>query len=435
MTTAAATPASNFEVDDSFFDDLVDEPAIETTPEPAGDTTQDGGFPKGKIACVLRDDITDGQGNVLFSKHGGAYPAEKDADGRVFLTHEVGSVYLNDDQWNEAPELYPLDEDDGPQPGDDLDAQPADPSTAADTAAETAGATAIATTDTAAPAVTSSTTTAAEKPAASNIENYDQERARAAEHVATTALVHAKCVAATKYAKKQFDLAVERLQTIVERDPREMDDDEAADEEAIDDEAPTAEGDPVDDSAPADATTEASDDDTTDDASTDDSEAPAEKLPDGQVRVRLLINIVDEGPPVARSWPADTEVVVTVDRTGTYIPFDHEGCEPNDGTYLNWNEYEVLEDPPATAKPAANKPASEPADDADDPRLDTKLADTTIPKAIVAKLAEEAKIHTIRDLANWSNSGKQLIDIKGIGQGKVEKIDAAMAEFWKANPR
>lgn len=52
-----------------------------------------------------------------------------------------------------------------------------------------------------------------------------------------------------------------------------------------------------------------------------------------------------------------------------------------------------------------------------------------LPESLVNKLME-SDLGTIGALADYTASGKLLIDIKGIGQAKVEKIEAALEKFW-----
>lgn len=64
----------------------------------------------------------------------------------------------------------------------------------------------------------------------------------------------------------------------------------------------------------------------------------------------------------------------------------------------------------------------------------TELSDL----GITGKLAEslqEAGLSTLGAIADWSEAGKLLTDIAGIGPGKAEKIDEACAEYWRTNPR
>jgi hypothetical protein len=143
-------------------------------------------------------------------------------------------------------------------------------------------------------------------------------------------------------------------------------------------------------------------------------------LEEGEIRIKLLSEIT-EGEDV---WPAGAELVVRVDDDGaTLIPTPTKD-DPNDGVYLEAEEFEVLEIYRVPTPAKATSPAS------DDSRLDTPLADTPIPKSLVEKLNDHG-IRTVRELANFT-SANQLTDIKGVGQGKAEKIEVAMVEFWAA---
>jgi len=57
------------------------------------------------------------------------------------------------------------------------------------------------------------------------------------------------------------------------------------------------------------------------------------------------------------------------------------------------------------------------------------LHDLTMPGTTAQKLAE-AEIRTVGDLSAWTESGKLLTDIKGVGEKAAEKIEAALDEFW-----
>lgn len=54
-----------------------------------------------------------------------------------------------------------------------------------------------------------------------------------------------------------------------------------------------------------------------------------------------------------------------------------------------------------------------------------------LPPGIIKALAD-AGLDTVGKLADYTKSGQQLIDIKGIGEAKVEKIEKACEDFWKA---
>ena len=47
-------------------------------------------------------------------------------------------------------------------------------------------------------------------------------------------------------------------------------------------------------------------------------------------------------------------------------------------------------------------------------------------------LMDEAAIRTIGALADWSNAGKRLVDIPGIGEARATEIEEAMDLYWAA---
>lgn len=61
---------------------------------------------------------------------------------------------------------------------------------------------------------------------------------------------------------------------------------------------------------------------------------------------------------------------------------------------------------------------------------DEPIENLNIPETLVGKLMQ-AGIEDIGGLADWSSSGKRLIDIAGVGAAKATKIEEAMDEFWK----
>ena len=46
----------------------------------------------------------------------------------------------------------------------------------------------------------------------------------------------------------------------------------------------------------------------------------------------------------------------------------------------------------------------------------------------------EAGIFNLGDLADWTNSGNELTDVKGVGAKAAEKIEKALDDFWAAHP-
>lgn len=61
------------------------------------------------------------------------------------------------------------------------------------------------------------------------------------------------------------------------------------------------------------------------------------------------------------------------------------------------------------------------------------LTGTSIPSNILAILAESS-IATVGDVANLSNKGLALTDVRGIGPTKAARIDDALAQFWLDHP-
>lgn len=59
-----------------------------------------------------------------------------------------------------------------------------------------------------------------------------------------------------------------------------------------------------------------------------------------------------------------------------------------------------------------------------------------LPKSICEALREnpDRTLATLGDISDWSNSGKLLIDIPKIGEGKAEKIREACDAYWAKHP-
>jgi ribonuclease HII len=55
------------------------------------------------------------------------------------------------------------------------------------------------------------------------------------------------------------------------------------------------------------------------------------------------------------------------------------------------------------------------------------------PPAIAEKL-KKAKLETIGQMADFSNSGTPFTGIKGIGRETADKIEKRMVEYWEKNP-
>lgn len=79
----------------------------------------------------------------------------------------------------------------------------------------------------------------------------------------------------------------------------------------------------------------------------------------------------------------------------------------------------------------STEPTDESGDesDSDEAWRAVEIGVINVPESILNKLIE-AGIETVGQLADWSENGKKLTDIDGIGLAKVEKIEAAMDEFW-----
>lgn len=82
--------------------------------------------------------------------------------------------------------------------------------------------------------------------------------------------------------------------------------------------------------------------------------------------------------------------------------------------------------------PLFDKPAKEEAQEPDDDAWRTvELSTLDIPAAALKALAEnDPPVTTLGALADWSNAGNQLADVKGIGRAKAEKIENAVEIFW-----
>ena len=96
------------------------------------------------------------------------------------------------------------------------------------------------------------------------------------------------------------------------------------------------------------------------------------------------------------------------------------------------NEPTLFNRPPPRTDAAST--ASATPDDGDDWRS-VPLNSLGLPAGLLGKLAE-ANIETMGELSDWTdptrNGGreKRLTDIKGIGPGAIEKIEAATTQFW-----
>lgn len=95
---------------------------------------------------------------------------------------------------------------------------------------------------------------------------------------------------------------------------------------------------------------------------------------------------------------------------------------------------ETSNEPTLFNRPSTRSESFATPDDGDDWRS-VPLNSLGLPAGLLGKLAE-ANIETMGELSDWTdptkNSGreKRLTDIKGIGPGAIEKIEAATTQFW-----
>lgn len=67
----------------------------------------------------------------------------------------------------------------------------------------------------------------------------------------------------------------------------------------------------------------------------------------------------------------------------------------------------------------------------DDAWRDFALCEKTDLPDSILKALKAAEIETVGQLTDYTSADKRLIDIKGIGQAKVEQIEEAMVKFWE----
>jgi hypothetical protein len=77
--------------------------------------------------------------------------------------------------------------------------------------------------------------------------------------------------------------------------------------------------------------------------------------------------------------------------------------------------------------PAPAEPDAKPA--ADESWRDEPLSALDLPAKTVESI-EKAEVRTIGQLADWTNSGKLLTDLPGVGEAKAQKIHDALDAFW-----
>jgi hypothetical protein len=117
--------------------------------------------------------------------------------------------------------------------------------------------------------------------------------------------------------------------------------------------------------------------------------------------------------------------------------FDRETPKPKpatESTSSQPSDQPSTETTPATESTPAETPEVTPEVDPNGWRS-VSITDLDIP-AGTAKLLIEAGIDTIGKMADFTATPNQrLTDVKGIGQGKAERIENAMIAFWAANPQ
>lgn len=79
--------------------------------------------------------------------------------------------------------------------------------------------------------------------------------------------------------------------------------------------------------------------------------------------------------------------------------------------------------------PLFDRPEVSPDASDDDSWMDFPTASMGLPTGVLAKL-EEADLLTVGQISEWTESGKKLTDIPGIGAGKAVKIEDALDAFW-----
>jgi hypothetical protein len=90
-------------------------------------------------------------------------------------------------------------------------------------------------------------------------------------------------------------------------------------------------------------------------------------------------------------------------------------------------------DPETKASETAGAPITTPSNDDSWRRVTLEELGITKPKLI--EIMKEAELGTLGAINDYTNAGKRLIDIKGVGEGAVQTIDDAMLKYWEQNPR
>lgn len=70
---------------------------------------------------------------------------------------------------------------------------------------------------------------------------------------------------------------------------------------------------------------------------------------------------------------------------------------------------------------------------AEGPWREVPLTDLFDPTQATWKSLAKAEITTVGELADYTASNKQLVDIEGIGPGKAQAIEDTLLEFWRDN--
>jgi hypothetical protein len=97
--------------------------------------------------------------------------------------------------------------------------------------------------------------------------------------------------------------------------------------------------------------------------------------------------------------------------------------------YLNDEQLAQVRAEIETWKQTSVKPDPTPPDDGDDSWRALSIDELDIPKSLREKL-REAEITSVGGIADWTSSGKNLTDIRGVGEAKAEKIQDALEKVW-----
>lgn len=109
---------------------------------------------------------------------------------------------------------------------------------------------------------------------------------------------------------------------------------------------------------------------------------------------------------------------------------NRESAQAEVDDYIDEMRQPTLFNVDALPRPEAAKPAEAQDDESDDWKA-TTTAELGLPVPIVTLLdAHNPAIRTLGDIADFTASGGQLTDIKGIGEAKATKIEDACNAFW-----